>query len=372
MPERSNAYQLPSWPKTLIDRPLWNATMADLHARLEAREELEASFESLKAQGIQASLDYIQVNVAPQIANLQQSITLAQEQIDQIIIGGKAPDTLKFGGQLPAYYATAAALSDGLAGKVPVTRKINGKELSADFDLAKSDVGLGNANNTADADKPVSTAQQTALDGKINGPKTLPAPGLLGRATDGEGAAEALTQPQARKLLGGWEFINRFDLAGLSILNIPGLDPFISLKMRFGIVMNAPGSFNLVYSSNGGVSFYTDGDEHAWTLQQGNFNAATNAKANQMDAGSGQHFPIGDHNATGIASVGDVFIHNFNKARTTSAESHSMLYQNSENRVVRQIGDFDKRAVVMNALRLRLTVATTIQQGFLYLEGMRG
>ncbi|MBP2532613.1 MULTISPECIES: hypothetical protein [Agrobacterium tumefaciens complex] len=346
--------------------------MADLHARLTAREELEASFESLTAQGIQASLDYIQVNVAPQIANLQHSITLAQEQIDQIIIGGKAPDTLKFGGQLPAYYATSQALSDGLAEKVPVTRKVNGKELSADFSLAKNDVGLGNVNNTADADKPVSTAQQTALDGKINGPKTLPAPGLLGRASDGEGAAEALTQPQARKLLGGWEFINSFDLTGLSILNIPGLDPFIALRMRYSVIMNAQGSFNFVYSSNGGTSFYADSDEHRWTLQQGNYNAVSDVKASQVDAGAGQHFPIGDHNATGVASVGTVFLHNFNKARTTSGECHCMLYQNGENRVARHIGDFDKRAIAMNALRLRLTVATTIQHGFLYLEGLRG
>jgi len=34
--------------------------------------------------------------------------------------------------------------------------------------LVKADVGLGNVDNTSDADKPVSTAQQTALDGKIN------------------------------------------------------------------------------------------------------------------------------------------------------------------------------------------------------------
>lgn len=32
----------------------------------------------------------------------------------------------------------------------------------------KSDVGLGNADNTSDANKPVSTAQQTALDGKVD------------------------------------------------------------------------------------------------------------------------------------------------------------------------------------------------------------
>lgn len=34
--------------------------------------------------------------------------------------------------------------------------------------LVKGDVGLGNVDNTADANKPVSTAQQTALDGKEN------------------------------------------------------------------------------------------------------------------------------------------------------------------------------------------------------------
>lgn len=141
--------------------------MADLHARLTAREELEASFESLIAQGIQASLDYIQVNVAPQIASLQQSISLAQDQINEIIIGGSAPNALKFGNQLPAYYATATALSDGLAGKVPNTRKVNGKELSGDVTLAKNDVGLGNVNNTADADKPISTEQAAALGKRI-------------------------------------------------------------------------------------------------------------------------------------------------------------------------------------------------------------
>lgn len=34
--------------------------------------------------------------------------------------------------------------------------------------VTKSDVGLGNVNNTSDAEKPVSTAQQTALDAKAN------------------------------------------------------------------------------------------------------------------------------------------------------------------------------------------------------------
>lgn len=39
---------------------------------------------------------------------------------------------------------------------------------TGDITLAKADVGLANVDNTSDANKPVSTAQQTALDGKVN------------------------------------------------------------------------------------------------------------------------------------------------------------------------------------------------------------
>lgn len=162
-PTRDNRYQLPSWPPTEFTVDLWNAVLGDLADRITDREKLEATFETLKASGIQASLDYIQVNVAPQIANLQTSINLAQAQIDQIIIGGKAPDTLRFGGQLPTYYATAQALADGLSGRVPAGRRVNGKELSADVTLEKADIGLGSVDNTADADKPISSATAASL-----------------------------------------------------------------------------------------------------------------------------------------------------------------------------------------------------------------
>lgn len=47
--------------------------------------------------------------------------------------------------------------------KVDKTTKINGHPLSSDVTLTKSDVGLGNVNNTSDLDKPVSTAQASAI-----------------------------------------------------------------------------------------------------------------------------------------------------------------------------------------------------------------
>lgn len=39
-------------------------------------------------------------------------------------------------------------------------------KIKTDLELAKADVGLGNADNTSDVDKPISTATQNALDGK--------------------------------------------------------------------------------------------------------------------------------------------------------------------------------------------------------------
>lgn len=51
---------------------------------------------------------------------------------------------------------------------VPKTRTVAGKPLSADITLDKVDVNLSNVDNTADSAKPVSTAQQTALNLKAN------------------------------------------------------------------------------------------------------------------------------------------------------------------------------------------------------------
>lgn len=73
----------------------------------------------------------------------------------------------------------AATMTAALAGKVPVTRTINGYDLSANRTLAKGDIGLGNVDNTSDANKPVSTAQQTALDLKA----PLASPALTGNPT---------------------------------------------------------------------------------------------------------------------------------------------------------------------------------------------
>ena len=65
---------------------------------------------------------------------------------------------------LSGYLTTANASST----YVPQTTTVNAHALSGNVSVTASDVGLGNVTNTSDANKPVSTAQQTALDLKAN------------------------------------------------------------------------------------------------------------------------------------------------------------------------------------------------------------
>lgn len=77
----------------------------------------------------------------------------------------------------------STATQTALNGKVSTTVKVNGHALNADVTVSKSDVGLGNVDNTSDANKPVSTAQQTALDKKVDKTTTVNGHALSGNVT---------------------------------------------------------------------------------------------------------------------------------------------------------------------------------------------
>ena len=53
-------------------------------------------------------------------------------------------------------------------GKVDKSTTVNGHPLVGNVDLTKSDIGLGNVDNTSDLDKPISTSTQNALDDKVS------------------------------------------------------------------------------------------------------------------------------------------------------------------------------------------------------------
>lgn len=68
---------------------------------------------------------------------------------------------------------------------------INGYALSGNITLAKSDIGLGNCDNTSDAAKPVSTAVQTALDLKA----ALASPAFTGLLSHNSGTLTSSGTP---------------------------------------------------------------------------------------------------------------------------------------------------------------------------------
>lgn len=91
---------------------------------------------------------------------------------------------------LDADLTTIAALDSGTAAGVMATEaagwvKRTYAQVKTSLGLVKADVGLGNVDNTTDASKPVSTAQQTALDLKANlaSPTFTGAPSLPTAAT---------------------------------------------------------------------------------------------------------------------------------------------------------------------------------------------
>lgn len=96
-----------------------------------------------------------------------------------------------------AGHASTTYVDGELAKKVDKTVTVNGHALSANVTVTKEDVGLGNVTNVAPADLPVSTATQTALDGKVSKLVTKPTAGTYtkvvinaeGQVTGGEALA---------------------------------------------------------------------------------------------------------------------------------------------------------------------------------------
>jgi hypothetical protein len=82
-----------------------------------------------------------------------------------------------------AFSSGSAAAQVAFQSSVSQVSSVSGK--TGSVTLAKADVGLGNVDNTSDANKPVSTAQATAIDAKMDA--TLPA---LQSVFDGGTAAQ--------------------------------------------------------------------------------------------------------------------------------------------------------------------------------------
>ena len=84
-------------------------------------------------------------------------------------VAGKAKISVATNSTDATAFAASSALASVMAqltGFIPVTTKINGRPLTSNITFTKDEYGLSVVNNTADLNKPISTAQQAALDDK--------------------------------------------------------------------------------------------------------------------------------------------------------------------------------------------------------------
>lgn len=113
-------------------------------------------FTSAHPAGAWDDADVTAPDLATDLANGLRSEALAREAADTAINNkiGTVPSGKTVQGQIDTLES----------GKVPKTTTVNGHALSANVTVTKADVGLGNVDNTSDVNKPVSTAQQAAID----------------------------------------------------------------------------------------------------------------------------------------------------------------------------------------------------------------
>lgn len=134
---------------------LFNSILSSIHDRLAAREELEADFEALIAEGTSAGLTMIQENIAPQLVALQNTIAASQDAIEEMM-AGTAPDAAKLGNQLPAYYLDPANFA--------VSGTIKSLLAAADAAAARDALDVSNVINTT-----VVAAVEAAVDSLLDG-----------------------------------------------------------------------------------------------------------------------------------------------------------------------------------------------------------
>lgn len=164
-------------------------TGADLH-RSELRNAVLQILAATPANPVEAQMYYDSVSKHPQIydgaawLDLLNAVTLAGQTLAQIrdfsqttgqrdstaisnfaaVVDGRinAANPQPANANLTAIAALAPANDDILQRKAGAWTNRTPAQLKTDLSLTKADVGLANVNNTADADKPVSTAQAAA------------------------------------------------------------------------------------------------------------------------------------------------------------------------------------------------------------------
>jgi len=138
----------------------------------EILEDFIPLSEKGEANGV-ATLDEEGQVPADQLANATVDLSdyATEEYVDTAVTNlvASAPETLDTLNELAAALGDdanfATTVTNSIATKAPIESPTFTGTVSG---VTKTHVGLGNVDNTSDADKPVSTATQTALNGKAN------------------------------------------------------------------------------------------------------------------------------------------------------------------------------------------------------------
>ena len=145
-------------------------------------------------------------------------------------------------------------------------------EGSGNIDLNKSDVGLGNVDNTSDVSKPVSTAQQTALNLKANDSDVLHKTGNIPEDISGIKSINNSTQPYTSSFI----FSNSFNGGIETHANAP-FRIINSLNGIGGHILNEGSGVGLFFNNtSSGTLAYLDrnldstGDFISWQIDKVN------------------------------------------------------------------------------------------------------
>lgn len=184
----------------------------------------------------------------------------------------------------PVSSAQAAAISDAKSAGTTAQSTINNHiaDLNNPHQVTKTQVGLGNVNNTADADKPISTATQTALNNKLSTSGNQTLSGSL--TITGDLTVQGTTVTQDAETLSVKDNLIVTNSDKITLANLSGLAINISSVATYGIVydpsdqtvklgegtINSGGEFT--FNSSEGLaiavrddsSLMTDGDLIAW------------------------------------------------------------------------------------------------------------
>jgi len=138
-------------------------------------------------------------------SNGDSSVLRAEFDAIQNGISNKLPPLLSNNDKVVVVNPSATGLTTIATTGTGAVVRSNSPTISTPTGLVKGDVGLGNVDNTSDADKPVSTAQATAINAKANKGANNDITSLSGLTTAlsiAQGGTGAMSQAAARTALG--------------------------------------------------------------------------------------------------------------------------------------------------------------------------